>query len=376
MQRYDLLAALAISAGAIALLGAAGCSGEDPGSRTADEVTGSGDFGGVGPGTGSTGTAGSSNGGSGVVGAAGSNGSGGAVMGNGGNPDRDGSAGTSSAARDASSDVARDLGPPAVCNYPDWVAKMHYAQGAIVMYMGKAYIAKNANDGLDPTISTYYWSPYAGCTPPPPKPPPPPVPCALLDKLAPAGQTTFQATYDAMLIPTFQGRVINPMYTYAGFCKSLDSPSASMFARSNNALQDKREIAAFFANVAIETAYLVYVDEGGASPTLQDYHGRGSLQITGQVIYQAAGAALGLNLNGQPQLASTDPVVWQTGLWYWTLHVNPSVGLNCHQAITGGNFGTTIRIIKGDCGSSADRVAQYQKNCALLGIDPGNVSCP
>ena len=100
-----------------------------------------------------------------------------------------------------------DLGPPPVCNYPDWVAKTHYAQGAIVMYMGKAYLAKNANDGLDPTISTYYWSPYAGCTPPPPKPPPPPVPCALLDKLAPAGQTTFQATYDAMLIPTFQGRV-------------------------------------------------------------------------------------------------------------------------------------------------------------------------
>ena len=111
-----------------------------------------------------------------------------------------------------------------------------------------------------------------------------------------------------------------------------------MFARSNNALQDKREIAAFFANVAIETAYLVYVDEGGASPTLQDYHGRGSLQITGQVIYQAAGAALGLNLNGQPQLASTDPVVWQTGLWYWTLHVNPSVGPNLPSGHHRGKF--------------------------------------
>jgi predicted chitinase len=252
----------------------------------------------------------------------------------------------------------------------------HYAKGTIVMYMGKAFIATSVNDGLDPTISTFFWSPYSGCTPPPPKPPPPPVPCPLLDKLAPAGQSTFQATYDAMFSPTFQGRVLNPAYTYQGFCNSLDSQPAATFARSNNALQDKRELAAFFANVAIETAYLVYVDEGGVSPSLQDYHGRGSLQITGQVIYQGAGAALGLNLTGQPQLASTDPVVWQTGLWYWTLHVNPSVGQNCHQAIAGGNFGTTIRIIKGDCGSSTERVDQYKKNCTLLGIDPGNVSCP
>jgi len=148
------------------------------------------------------------------------------------------------------------------------------------------------------------------------------------------------------------------------------------FVRSNNLLQDKREIAAFFANVAVETAYLVYVDEGGASPTLANFHGRGSLQITGQSIYQAAGAALGLNLTGQQQLASTAPVVWQTGIWYWTLHTNPSVGLNCHQAITSGNFGSTVRIIKGDCVSLPDRVAQYRKNATLLGIDPGILTCP
>ena len=89
-----------------------------------------------------------------------------------------------------------------------------------------------------------------------------------------------------------------------------------------------------------------------------------------------AGAALGLNLTGQQQLASTAPVVWQTGIWYWTLHANPSVGMNCHQAIAAGNFGRTVRIIKGDCASLPDRVAQYRKNATVLGIDPGTLTCP
>jgi chitinase len=361
---------LVISGGALTLLASLGCSSEYP--ARSEEATGPGDP--TVAGSSETTTGGSSNGGNVTPGGGGSNGAAGAMVGGGGNPARDAGVGGGSIARDAAGDAARDLGPPPVCNYPEWVAKMHYAQGTIVMYMGKAYIATNVNDGLDPTISTYYWSPYNGCTPPPPKPPPPPVACPFLDKMAPTGQTTFQPTYDAMFEPTFQGRVIHPAYTYQGFCKSLDSQPS--FARSGNALQDKRELAAFLANVAIETAYLVYVDEGGMPSSLQDYHGRGSLQITGQVIYQAAGAGLGLDLVNRPQLASTDPVVWQTGLWYWTMHANPSVGQSCHQAIDAGNFGTTIRIIKGDCGSSTERVAQYQKNCMLLGIDPGNVSCP
>jgi chitinase len=350
-----------------------GCSGDNPDALTPNDSTGTDDPGASGS---QTFGGGESNGGSSSSGVAGSNGAGGASSSVGGSSGHAGSTSSPDAGRDAASDAAQDRGPPPVCNYPDWVAHMHYAQGAIVMYMGKPYIATNVNDGLDPTVSTYFWSPYKGCTPPPPKPPPPPIACAALDKFAPSGQTTFQATYDAMFTPTFMGRVINPVYTYQGFCKSLDAPTSSTFARSGDATRDKRELAAFLANVAIETAYLVYSDEGGASPTLQDYHGRGSLQITGQVIYDAAGAALGLNLTGQPQLASTDPVVWETGLWYWSLHANPSVGEACHQAISAGNFGTTIRIIKGDCGSSADRVAQYQKNCSLLGVDPGNVSCP
>ena len=47
-------------------------------------------------------------------------------------------------------------------SYPTWVAGQSYAVGAIVEYPsnGQYYIATNANPGYDPTISTWYWSPY------------------------------------------------------------------------------------------------------------------------------------------------------------------------------------------------------------------------
>jgi chitinase len=260
--------------------------------------------------------------------------------------------------------------PLPLCNYPAWVAMMPYKAGDIVMYMGKPYIATGDNPGLDPTISTFYWAPYTGCRPPPP---PPPVPCPVLDKLLPNGE----ATFTQMFTPSFQGWVPLAAYSYASLCKALATNGLTGFVRSGIDVQDKREVAAFFANVAIETAYLTYIDESGHNAADQDYHGRGALQITGQAIYADCGAGLGLDLVGHPQLASTEPVVWQSGIWYWMLHANPSAGGTqiCHQSIAQGNFGHTVRIIKGDCASADTRAAQYVKNCMLLNVDPGTTAC-
>ena len=48
------------------------------------------------------------------------------------------------------------------CNFPNWVVNQQYAAGSIVKYTdGKFYIAKFENPGYNPTISTYYWAPYA-----------------------------------------------------------------------------------------------------------------------------------------------------------------------------------------------------------------------
>ncbi|MDP3156447.1 MAG: fibronectin type III domain-containing protein [Archangium sp.] len=44
-----------------------------------------------------------------------------------------------------------------------WVQGKAYAAGDVVKYTdGKRYIAKFANPGYEPTISTYYWAPFAG----------------------------------------------------------------------------------------------------------------------------------------------------------------------------------------------------------------------
>ncbi|MDB5886743.1 MAG: hypothetical protein JWR74_2914 [Polaromonas sp.] len=45
------------------------------------------------------------------------------------------------------------------CNAPNWVQGQQYAAGNVVKYMNnQAYIAKVANPGYNPTISTYFWA--------------------------------------------------------------------------------------------------------------------------------------------------------------------------------------------------------------------------
>ena len=47
-------------------------------------------------------------------------------------------------------------------SYPNWAAGQWYATGSIVRYTnGGYYIATHDNPGYDPTISTWYWSPYS-----------------------------------------------------------------------------------------------------------------------------------------------------------------------------------------------------------------------
>ena len=50
------------------------------------------------------------------------------------------------------------------CNFPQWAAGHNYVTGNVVMFNGKPYVATHDNPGYDPTISTWFWSPYTGCT--------------------------------------------------------------------------------------------------------------------------------------------------------------------------------------------------------------------
>ncbi|HEY1537402.1 MAG TPA: chitinase, partial [Polyangiaceae bacterium] len=201
--------------------------------------------------------------------------------------------------------------------------------------------------------------------------------CARLDRLLPMGLTTF----NAMFQPPWAGHVAKALYSYSGLCTALDSMQAfGAFANSGDLTKDRLEIAAFFAHVAKETAFLEQTDESGQPSNASDFHGRGAIQITGQSNYAAAGSYLGKNLTGDPGLVSTDPVTnWQSALWFWMVNNNPGTAgvQNCHQAILSGDFAQTTRIINGgiECpgSQSAQQRAQYFKNdCALINVTPGN----
>jgi hypothetical protein len=199
----------------------------------------------------------------------------------------------------------------------------------------------------------------------------------VLDMLLPQGATTFSQFFDN---PPWQGHRRDPVFAdgYNQLCKAIAMyPGLAGFGKSGTADQNKSEVAAFFANVAEETAYLEkpVQDVGVTDPT---YKGRGSIQITGQAIYAAADGFLNAGIVANPDKVGTDPVlVWATGLWYWMKHGNPSTSAPqiCHDSILQGQFGHTVRIIKGDCGSSDSRGNRYKSYCMTLGITPGNVTC-
>ncbi|WP_437581638.1 glycosyl hydrolase family 18 protein [Sorangium sp. So ce887] len=62
------------------------------------------------------------------------------------------------------------------CSYPQWTEGAWYDEGAVVSYEGSAYIAEHGNPGYIPTVSTYFWEPYAACSDSPdPDPTPGPI---------------------------------------------------------------------------------------------------------------------------------------------------------------------------------------------------------
>ncbi len=282
-----------------------------------------------------------------------------------------------------------------LCTFANWVAKMPYVTGDKVLYNGAGYIATMDNPGYDPTISTFFWSPFP-CAPVPGSGgsggsgstagatnsggaaggPTDTDPTCPLSKLLANGSVSF----DAMFQPPWAGHVAKPLYSYTALCTAIATKGFTSFANSGDMTTDKRELAAFFAHVAKETAFLEQSDEAGEASNAQDYHGRGAIQLTGQSNYQAAGQYLGKDLVGNPGMVSTDPVTnWQTALWFWMINYNPGTAgvQNCHQAILGGDFGQTTRIINGgiECpGSQAaqDRAQYYKNDCSALSVDPGN----
>jgi chitinase len=272
--------------------------------------------------------------------------------------------------------------PPGTCNHPNWVAGQWYTTGSIVRYTnGQYYIAEHDNPGYDPTISTWYWEPYA-CGGQPPTTAPPP---------GGNGFVVSEAQFNQM----FPSR--NSFYTYSGLVAALSAYPA--FARTGSDTVRRQEAAAFLANVSHETGGLVHVVEQNTAnyPHYCDasqpygcpagqaaYYGRGPIQLSWNFNYKAAGDALGLPLLTNPWLVQNDAsVAWRTGLWYWNTQSGPGTMTPHNAMVNGAGFGETIRSINGslECNGRnpaqvQSRVNNYQRFVQILGTTPGgNLTC-
>ncbi len=257
--------------------------------------------------------------------------------------------------------------------------------------------------------------PSADGTPPDPGTPTGP---ATLATLVP--QTLFEQLFLHRGTAPCQGG----FYTYGAFLDA--AKSFPEFAQQGTEEQRKRELAAFFANIAHETTGgwatapdgpyawgLCWINEGATTdPSLlpdycaasaqypctagKKYFGRGPIQISYNYNYGQAGAALGLDLLDQPELVATDPTVsFRTALWFWMTAQTPKP--SCHDVITDRftpsaqdvadgrlpGFGLTVNIINGgvECNQPTpaqvtDRIGFYGRFTQVLGTPQGdNLAC-
>ncbi|NMO14032.1 LysM peptidoglycan-binding domain-containing protein [Pyxidicoccus fallax] len=126
--------------------------------------------------------------------------------------------------------------------------------------------------------------------------------------------------------------------------------------------------AAFLAQLAHESGELRYMEEiasGAAYEGRRDlgntqpgdgvrYKGRGPIQLTGRANYRSAGAALGIDLEGNPTRAKDPDVAFRIAGWYWS-----SRNLNTYA--DAGNFREVTRRINGGYNGMADREAYYRR---------------
>ncbi|MDB5799871.1 MAG: chitinase [Rhodocyclales bacterium] len=218
------------------------------------------------------------------------------------------------------------------------------------------------------------------------------------DKISAATSSTpllSSAQFDQMFPPS--GR--NGFYTYNNLMTAIQQSSG--FASASSSTINKQEIAAFLANVAHETSYLLYVEEVNKSGNYCDasqsygcpagtgnYYGRGPIQLSWNYNYKAAGDYLGRNLLSQPALVAQDGVLtWRTAVWYWMTQNGPNT-MTAHSSMVNSlGFGNTIRSINGslECGKPSgsvgnnqmlSRVSIYNRFIGILGVSAsGNSYC-
>ena len=112
-----------------------------------------------------------------------------------------------------------------------------------------------------------------------------------------------------------------------------------------------------------QIANIVYASRLGNGPAATGdgwkYRGRGLIQVTGWVNYQACGSALSLDLLTKPELLEQPAYAALSAAWFWS-----SNGLN--ELADAGKFEAITQRINGGQNGAADRLAIYQRALKVL----------
>ncbi|KAJ7540008.1 hypothetical protein O6H91_11G118300 [Diphasiastrum complanatum] len=204
-------------------------------------------------------------------------------------------------------------------------------------------------------------------------------------------------------------------YTYEAFLAA--AATFNGFATTGDVVTQKRELAAFFAQISHETTGgwetapdgpfawgLCFKEELNVaapycSPSVEwpcasgkKYYGRGPMQLSWNYNYGQAGVSLGFDGINNPDLVASDAIIsFKTAIWFWMTPQAPKP--SCHAVIIDEwkpttmdiaakrmpGFGVTTNIINGglECGRGSDprvldRIGYFERYCAILGVHPGN----
>jgi basic endochitinase B len=197
----------------------------------------------------------------------------------------------------------------------------------------------------------------------------------------------------------------HPIYSFESLVEA--SRNFPLFTNEGSLISRKRELIAFLANVAHETANssdntyswgLYFTEEQackeGQCPQYNNpgssnyqpvpgksYHGRGPLQLSYTYNYGLAGKELDLPLLEHPELVSTDGIIgFKTAIWFWMREQKPKP--SCHDVMCGKwlpmsadsllhrkpGFGMTINIINGGVECNTDNLSLQNERNERIGF--------
>lgn len=92
------------------------------------------------------------------------------------------------------------------------------------------------------------------------------------------------------------------------------------------------------------------------------YRGRGFCQLTGRANYQKYGNLLGIDLIGNPDLASQPDVACQVAASFWKTH-------NLNKYADACDVEGATKVINGGLNGIDDRKARFKRACQALGVE-------